>query len=254
MAAMEVLKCQRLSKSAVILRRVWCSLRRILRRPKRAVAAPRYRRCAWRSGRRGRGSGRCLRRRRRSSPYRARAARRRARTGGRYRRRASATIVGIDDVALRLRHLGRCDHHALSEELAHGLVVLNDADVAHHLGPEARVNQVQDGVLHAADVLIDGEPVGDLFGIEGRGGVLRIAVAIEVPAGIDEGVHGVGLAARGPPHFGHVTLTNSGTSSSGERPLPVISIWRGSSTGSWSSGTGTTPHFGQWMTGIGVPQ
>ena len=40
----------------------------------------------------------------------------------------------------------------------------------------------------------------------------------------------------------------------GERPAPVISIRSGRTTGSWSSGTGTTPHDGQWMTGIGVPQ
>ncbi len=48
-----------------------------------------------------------------------------------------------------------------------------------------------------------------------------------------------------PPHFGHVTFTNSGTFSSGERPAPVISMRSGSTTGSWSSGTGTTPHSGQ---------
>ena len=54
-----------------------------------------------------------------------------------------------------------------------------------------------------------------------------------------------------PPQRGQVTLTNSGTFSSGERPVPVISMRSGSSTGSWSSGTGTTPHAGQWITGIG---
>ena len=56
------------------------------------------------------------------------------------------------------------------------------------------------------------------------------------------------------PHAGQVTLTNSGTFSSGERPAPVISMRSGRITGSWFSGTGTTPQFGQWMTGIGVPQ
>ena len=33
------------------------------------------------------------------------------------------------------------------------------------------------------------------------------------------------------PHFGHVTLTNSGTFSSGERPVPVISMRSGRITG-----------------------
>ncbi len=58
----------------------------------------------------------------------------------------------------------------------------------------------------------------------------------------------------GPPHFGQRTLTNSGTLASGESPRPVNSVTFGSSTGSCSSGTGTTPSIGQWIIGIGVPQ
>ena len=48
------------------------------------------------------------------------------------------------------------------EQALDGLIVLYQAKIAHHLGPEARVDQVQNGVLDASDVLIDGEPVGDL--------------------------------------------------------------------------------------------
>jgi hypothetical protein len=33
------------------------------------------------------------------------------------------------------------------------------AQIAHHLGPEARVDQVQNRVLHAANVLVDRKPV-----------------------------------------------------------------------------------------------
>ncbi len=44
---------------------------------------------------------------------------------------------------------------------AHGFVVFNDADVAHDLGPEARIDQVENGVFDAADVLIDRKPFGD---------------------------------------------------------------------------------------------
>ena len=50
-------------------------------------------------------------------------------------------------------------HHALGEQVGEGLVELHQPQVAHHLGPEARVEQVQDGVLDAADVLVDGHPV-----------------------------------------------------------------------------------------------
>ncbi len=70
------------------------------------------------------------------------------------------------------------------------------ADVAHELRPEARIDQVQDGVLDAADVLVNGEPVIDDLAVEGRTVIVRVGVAIEVPGRIDERVHGVGLATR----------------------------------------------------------
>src|SRR5690606_7742017 len=55
------------------------------------------------------------------------------------------------------------------------------------------------------------------------------------------------------PHDGQSTCFQVGWRSSG---LPgtskVTSL--GSSTGSWSAGTGTTPQASQWITGIGQPQ
>ena len=79
-------------------------------------------------------------------------------------------VVGADDVALGLGHLGAvADDHALREQARGGLVVGDEPQVAHHLGEEARVDQVEDRVFHAADVLIDGEPVGDFLGIKRRG-------------------------------------------------------------------------------------
>src|SRR5277367_961947 len=110
---------------------------------------------------------------------------------------ASDHVIGRNDVAFRLRHLRAVlDDHALGEEALYGLVVLDEAEVAHHLRPEARIAEVQDRVLDAADVLIDGEPVFCSFRIEWTLVVLRARVAVEVPRRIDEGVHRVCLAAR----------------------------------------------------------
>ena len=60
----------------------------------------------------------------------------------------------------------------------------------------------------------------------------------------------------GPPQLGHVVCTQSSTRASGERPSSVgwKSSRSGSSTGSWSLGTGTMPHFSQCTIGIGAPQ
>src|SRR5258708_29239413 len=72
----------------------------------------------------------------------------------------------------------------------------DQAEVAHDLAPKARIEQVKDGVLDAADVLIDWKPVGNLGGIVGSFIVVRVAVTIEIPGRVDEGVHGIGFAAR----------------------------------------------------------
>lgn len=53
----------------------------------------------------------------------------------------------------------------------------------------------------------------------------------------------------GQEHWSHACA-----SFNGEIPLLGKCVMLGSSTGSWSSGTGTAPHDGQWMMGIGVPQ
>src|SRR5207247_4279293 len=56
-----------------------------------------------------------------------------------------------------------------------------------------------------------------------------------------------------PPHLGQVTCFQVGWRSSALPGLSKVAS-SGSTTGNWSSGTGTTSHFGQWMTGIGQPQ
>jgi len=51
-------------------------------------------------------------------------------------------------------------------------------------------------VLDAADVLVDRHPVVGALAVERLLGVVRVEVTEEVPAGVDEGVHRVGLAVR----------------------------------------------------------
>src|SRR5262249_26822562 len=59
-----------------------------------------------------------------------------------------------------------------------------------------------------------------------------------------------------PPHLGHSVLTQSSAAASGETPLGARSCPRrsGSTTGSCSSGTGTSPQPSQYTIGIGAPQ
>ncbi len=88
-------------------------------------------------------------------------------------------------------------HHALGEQALERLVALDQPFIPHQLVEEARVQQVQHGMLDAADVLVDRQPV---FGalVQHRRIVARRGVAGVVPARLEEGVEGVGLALGRP--------------------------------------------------------
>ena len=60
----------------------------------------------------------------------------------------------------------------------------------------------------------------------------------------------------GSPQRGHGTLAHSVAAPSGEAPFGLRSrpSAEGSTIGSWSSGTATSPQESQWMIGMGVPQ
>ena len=124
-----------------------------------------------------------------SSPVAVSVARRPLRAGldldlGRRRPAAVRLLVGL------------VHHHALGEHAGERLV---EADVAGHLhgaGEEARIEQVQDRVLDAADVLVDRQQAIDHAARGRRVLVPRIGEAREVPRRVDERVHRVGLARR----------------------------------------------------------
>ena len=99
------------------------------------------------------------------------------------------------------------EHHALGQQFAEGFAHLGQPQVAHHLGPEARIEQVQDGVLDTADVLIHRHPV---IGARIHHGLAVVArVTEEIPGRIHEGIHGIGLALRRAAALGTLTLRNA---------------------------------------------
>ncbi len=90
----------------------------------------------------------------------------------------------IDDIALRLGHLGAIlENHALGQQAPErlGQVFGIDAEIAQGHGEEARIEQVKDGVFHAAYVLVNRHPVVKLFHVKGRIGHSRGSVARKIP-------------------------------------------------------------------------
>ena len=65
------------------------------------------------------------------------------------------------------------------------------------------------GVVDAADVLVDRHPVIDEPRVERRLMVVRIAVAEEVPGGVDERIHRLAPAPAGPAAFGAGDATST---------------------------------------------
>ena len=70
-------------------------------------------------------------------------------------------LVGVDDIAAGLAHLLAvlAEDHAVRGALGVRLGRGNNADIIEELVPEAAVEQVERGVLHAAVVPVDGRPV-----------------------------------------------------------------------------------------------
>ena len=91
--------------------------------------------------------------------------------------------VGRDDVALALRHplAVRGPHDALVAERGERFVESDQLLVEHHLGPHPRVQQMHHGVLGAADVEVDRQPVIDGAAIERAAVFVRRGEAQEVP-------------------------------------------------------------------------
>ena len=113
------------------------------------------------------------------------------------------------------------------------LAMVHQAQVAHHFAEKSRIEQVQNRVLDAADVLVDRKPVRGFLFVEWRVVVVRIGVAIEIPGRVDERVHRVrfaprraaALRARGVHKFRQ-------RSASGDCPCPVSVTFSGKRTGS----------------------
>ena len=116
--------------------------------------------------------------------------------------------------------------HALAQQVGEGLVGVDHAEVAKDLGPEAAVEKVQDRVLDAADVVVDGHPaINRLLG-ERQLVVVGIAVAQVVPRGARERVHRVRDALRGPSALGAGRLVERRVLGEGLAGTKVEVVWK----------------------------
>src|SRR5439155_8746926 len=75
---------------------------------------------------------------------------------------ASHHLVWRDHVSKALGHLGTIfDHHTLGEQAFDRLIVLDKSEIAHTFGPEARIDEVKNGVLYVVNVLVNRKPISN---------------------------------------------------------------------------------------------
>src|SRR6516162_9190141 len=87
-------------------------------------------------------------------------------------------------------------NHSLCEKTSKGLVQIEISTRTQRAHIKTRVEEVEDGMFDAADVLIDRHPVIDRLALECDRRPRRTKTQ-EIPGRFEEGVQGVGLAAGG---------------------------------------------------------
>ncbi len=115
--------------------------------------------------------------------------------------------------------LGLLAHHSLGQQVGEGLAHLQVAQVPEHTGVEPGVEQVQNGVLDAPDVLVHGHPVGDPIRVQRPFFKIWAGVPVKVPGGLHKGVHGIRLPAGPAPAARAGGLVERGLERKGGSPM-----------------------------------
>ena len=108
-------------------------------------------------------------------------------------------VSRVNNVALGFRHLGTVfQHHSLSQEITERLfqICRIKPEISQNLGEETGVQQVQNGVFHSTDILINRQPVGKRLLVEGSAVVARIRESGEIPGGLHKRIHCIGFTLR----------------------------------------------------------
>ena len=143
--------------------------------------------------------------------------------------------------------------HALRHQPGERLVDAEIAAAPERPGEEPRIEEVQNRMLDAADVLIDRQPVIHGTPVE-RLGACGEQKRAKYHEDLEKRIEGIGLPNRpGPRQFGQAVCFHVGCRSSG-LPGRLKSTSSGSVTGRSAAGTGTMPHAAQCRMGIGQPQ
>ena len=105
-------------------------------------------------------------------------------------------FIGVDDIALRLGHLGAfADDHSVRAEARERFLEVEVAAVVQRHRDEARIQQMQHGVLVAADVGRDRQPALRERAIERDIAAIGARIAQEIPGAVEKVVGDVSLAA-----------------------------------------------------------
>ena len=156
------------------------------------------------------------------------------------------------------RAIGFVHDHALGEQTLEGLVQPDMAGLPHRANEEAAIEQMQDRMLDAANILVDRQVATLSTSLRGMVGDVSTQGSVKRAKYQDEStkVSIVSVSRRaGPPHCGQGDVDGWSAMTVERIARLVVKVTSsGNLTGRSSLGTGTTPQESQWITGIGQPQ
>ena len=90
-----------------------------------------------------------------------------------------------------------CQHHALTQQALEWFIAFHQTEIPHQLVEEAGVQQVQNGVLDTADILVHRQPVVGGFRVQHFVIGAGAAETGVIPGRFHEGIEGIGFALGG---------------------------------------------------------
>ena len=144
--------------------------------------------------------------------------------------------------------------HALGEQSGERFGQIKMTGVTHGTHEESRIEQMQNGVLDAADILVNRQPVFDIVPGRPASSALGRTEAREVPGRIHERVEGVGVPFRWRTTGRTFDVFPGGVTIERVPGGFKIYVFGQYDRQAHLFAPGQVHRYSQWITGIGQPQ
>jgi hypothetical protein len=119
---------------------------------------------------------------------------------------AMGTLVILDFMGIEISVFGTflclLAHHPLGQEIGKGLAHVEIPKISQHAGIKAGIEEMKDGMLYPANILVHRHPVIHSLRIHGALIIIWTCIAVKIPGRLYKGVHRVRLSSGRALAFG----------------------------------------------------